>query len=204
MRSLEAVLRNGGDLDDGNPGKEKSALLRLAVMLASENSFAGGPQLAARLTRRFAEFEDYGGSAGFLEAVQSIVIDMGDVRQQVCFLVALLSGSATGKARVGILKTLDKCIRLFGGPQSLARSTKSPQLLVWEFDRICSLLEGAEIGPKSLEIWSAELIGALSGRFEDALTAAPDFRAFLKEMTSADAFSSQAVTAASQATLENG
>lgn len=162
--SLDALLRDARPLRDETPGGEKSALLLLTRHLASADVFGGGPRLAARLTRRFSGFEDRGGTAGFLEAAETLAVDLGDIRRQVRYLVALVSGSTIGKAKMGLMRILDNCIRLYGGPEKLAAADAPTHMIIREIDAMCALLESAEIGPKSREIWNQQLVECLLTR----------------------------------------
>lgn len=164
--ALEDMLRGTSPLHDGTPGLEKAAVLKLTRRLASSSSFAGGAQLAARLTHRFAEFEELGGASGFLEAVESLVLDLNDIHCQTRYLFALLSGSNSNRVKRGLMAAIDRCFRLYGGLDHLVKTNKDIGDLVRELDGICLFLETIELGPKSREAWIEEI----NCCFTDAVT----------------------------------
>jgi hypothetical protein len=189
--SLDALLRETKPLRDETPGGEKSAILLLTRHLASADVFGGGPRLASRLTRRFSEFEDRGGTSGFLEAAETLTIDLGDVRRQVRYLVALVSGSTIGRAKVGLMRALDNAIRLYGGPEKLVASDLPTHAIIREIDAMCALLESAEIGPKSRNIWNQQLVACLSTRLDKDNDSGVDMTAFLRDFLDAGGLTSE-------------
>jgi hypothetical protein len=192
--SLDGLLRGTTPLKDESPGAEKAALLLLTKYLSSAGLFGGGPRLAARLTQRFAEFEDKGGTAGFLEAAETLAIDLSDPRRQIRYLSALISGSTIGRSKAGLMRILDGCIRLYGGPEKLASSSMPTHVIIQEYDSLCALLESMEIGPKSREAWTGSLVACLRGRVERDRESGADIPRFLGDLLNSDVLGSDAVS----------
>ncbi len=193
--TLELLLRGTSPLHDGTNGQEKRAILSLTKHLASGDMFLGGPRLAARLTHRMAEFEVEGGTKGFLEAAETLVIDLGDARLQLRYLMALVSGSTTGRAKGGLFRTIDSCIRELGGLQHLVSSKLPTARLVRDIDRLCVLLESAELGPKSRTLWLGELTQCVVDRLEGKVADDADLRSELQQMMAVNDVVSEATRA---------
>ena len=157
--------------------------------------FLGGPRLAARLTTRMAEYEEDGGTMGFLEAAETLVIDLGDARQQLRYLMALISGSSTGRAKGGLFRTIGFCIREMGGLQKLVTSKVPTPDLVRDFDRLCVLLESADLGPKSRTLWLGESTQCVVDRLEGKLSGDDKLRGELKQMLALNDVVSESIKA---------
>ena len=160
--ALEDLLKNETPLHDTTPGQEKAALLALTRCLAATQDFAGGSNLAARLTHRFATFEVSGGSTGFLEAADSLTLDLNDIHCQTRYLFALASGTTVGRIKQGLMGIIDQTLRLYGGLHQLAKTMKSPVDLVRELDGICLHLEAMELGPRTRDAWIGEITNCLA------------------------------------------
>ena len=153
LLALDCLLRDTSDLDDGTSGREQKALLRLTSRLGRSDSFAGGPRLASRLTQRFSQFEKQEGNLRFVEAAETITLDMNNIDLQLRYLFALMSGSTLSKVQRGLLAIIDNALRLYGGLQRLARTEAVSTAFIYRIDGLCVLIESATLGPKTRATW---------------------------------------------------
>ncbi|MCR9256757.1 MAG: hypothetical protein NXI16_11775 [Alphaproteobacteria bacterium] len=156
LADLVGTTERFADLSDT---REKAAILDLLRMLSSARLFIGGPRLARRLTARYARFEAVGGRAGFMEAVQTLTLDLGDLDKQVRYLAAILWGTTDDKLQAVTFREVDRCLRLYGGLDSLAKETgtalHAPEAdSPWQiWDGLCFVLGNIAPGPKSELQW---------------------------------------------------
>lgn len=176
LLSLDGLLRGHVPLRDGVAARERTAIVRLVATLSDGEIFTGGPRLAARLTDRFADFETAGGSEGFVEAMESLTLDLPGVHNQVVYLTALLAGATVPRVIRGVLGTLDQCIRMLDGLDRLVASGLDTTEFVARIDAQCQLLELSPLGDKSRSAWTGALISALEaglGARQDAGSGGP-------------------------------
>ena len=166
---LETVLRENQSLDDGTAGREKTVLLATVRILSASDQFAGGPRLASRIVQRFAKFEKEGGTAGFLEAVETIVLDLNDLPAQIRLIMALFSGSSSPTIQMGLSRLTEEVLQLYGGLEHAVETEPDPERLALRLDGLAAAIERTPLRANAKKKWVDLIARALTKALSDRL-----------------------------------